>query len=98
MDDKTPSHARHNMVGPVLMTSAASDAIVEAIREAHPELRVEDEGSYVRVLVPGRCTVTRTGLEATIGRPIRFPAELEMIMASYKGRLSMNDDEAVWEA
>ena len=84
-------------VGPVLEAGEPAQAIVAAIREENPDVEVQDRGSYVRVLVPGRCRVTRNTIERLSGRPFHFPRDLELVMPSFKGRLSMTEDEAIWE-
>jgi toluene monooxygenase system protein D len=58
---------------------------------------VQDRGSYVRVLVPGRCRVTRESIEAALGRPFALPADLELVMPSFMGAFTVTDDEAVWD-
>ncbi len=57
---------------------------------------VLDRGSYLRVLVPGRCRMTREAVERALGRPFRLPGDLERVMPSFKGRLVVGDDEVVW--
>ena len=84
------------MVGPVLTSGTITMAVIEAIRNENSSVTVEDRGSYQRVLVPQRCTVSKQGIEAELGRPIRFPGELEMVMATYKGQLSMDESGAAW--
>jgi hypothetical protein len=84
-------------VGPVLESGEAAGAVIAAIREAHPGARVIDRGAYLRVLVPGRCTVTRASIEKHTRGPFRLPSDLEKIMPSFKGRLTLSEDEARWE-
>jgi len=86
--------SRH--VGPVLQASVTADAVIAAIRELNAGVEVAHRGSYLRVLCPERCVVTRHIIEAHIGRPFRLPGDLEQIMPSFKGKLSVNDDEASW--
>src|SRR2546430_957329 len=52
--------------------------------------------SYLRVLVPGRCEVTSRTIESVLGRPFRLPGDLEAMMPSFKGRLTLTEDKAVW--
>ena len=84
-------------VGPVLESGEAAGAVIAAIREAHPQAQVIDRGAYLRVLVPGRCTVTRASIERHARGPFRLPSDLEKIMPSFKGRLTLSEDEARWE-
>ena len=83
-------------VGPVLQASVAADAVIAAIRELNEGVHVAHRGSYLRVLCPERCTVTRDVIEAHIGHPFRMPGDLEQIMPSFKGSFSVSEDEASW--
>lgn len=83
-------------VGPVLTTGTIANAIVAAIEERNRDVRVVDRGSYVRVLSRYRCELCRTDVERHLGRPIRFPSELEMVMTSFTGSFNITDDLAVW--
>jgi hypothetical protein len=85
-----------NCVGPVLQSGPASEAVVRAIEETNREVSVLDRGAYIRVLVPWRCAVSAAAIEKHLGREFRLPADLEMIMTSFKGTLLQNVDEAVW--
>jgi toluene monooxygenase system protein D len=87
----------YDYVGPVLQVGALTNAIVDAIRDLNDEVIVVDRGAYLRVLAPQSCIVTRVGIERRLGRPVRFPGELETVMASFKGALRLTQDEAVWE-
>ena len=84
-------------VGPVLQAGPLGAAIVEAIRALNAEARVLDRGAYLRVLCRGRCVVTRAAIEERTGAPFRLPADLELVMSSFKGRFAVSDDEARWE-
>lgn len=85
-------------VGPVLEAGPVAAAIVEVLRAAHPDLTVEDRGSYLRVAVPGRCRLNRAALEQRLGRPFHLPGDLEAVMPSFKGRLAIGADDVTWEA
>lgn len=87
----------HERVGPVLQSGTVADAIVEAIQELNQDVMLVDRGSYVRVLVPRRCVVTREAIERHLGRPFRFPGEMEVIMSAFKGVMRTTNDEGVWE-
>ena len=86
-----------NAVGPVLEPSELGLAVLAAIQAGNVEVEVQDRGAYLRVLAPGRCVVTRQAVEGALGRPVRFPADLELIMPSFKGRLKVDAERAVWE-
>jgi hypothetical protein len=83
-------------VGPVLESNEVARAIIAAIRETHADVEVHDRGAYLRVLVPGRCAVQRAAIERLLGRPFALPADLELVMPSFKGTITISDDEVVW--
>src|SRR5262249_26085681 len=87
---------RKDQVGPVLEASEAARAVVSAIRQLNGDAGVEDQGSYLRVLVPHRCVVTPRAIEKALGRPFRLPGDLEIIMPAFKGSLELSEEEAVW--
>jgi hypothetical protein len=90
--------ATSESVGPVLTAGNVAQAAIAAIRARHGDLCVIDRGSYWRVLVPGRCVLDRREFERILGTAIRFPSDLEAIMPSFKGRLRLSSDEAIWAA
>jgi nucleoside-diphosphate-sugar epimerase len=85
-------------VGPVLEAGAVGRALVEALRADNPDVVVVDREAYLRVLAPGRCRLTRAAIESALGRAFRLPGDLELVMPSFKGALTVNSDEAIWEA
>jgi hypothetical protein len=87
----------YDRVGPVLQSGIVANAIVAAIKDLNQDVLVLDRGAYVRVLVPRRCFVTRTAIEKHLGRPFRFPGELETVMSAFKGSLQLNQDDAAWQ-
>jgi toluene monooxygenase system protein D len=84
-------------VGPVLVRGPLSAAVLRALVELNPGLTSVDRGAYLRVSTPRRCVLSRAAVERHLGGPFRLPADLEGIMPSFKGRLSLSEDEAVWE-
>src|SRR5579862_2802300 len=95
MPDDTSNTYDH--VGPVLQAGAVTDAILAAIRDLNPGVIVVDRGAYLRVLAPRTCKVTRIEIEKHLGRPMRFPGELEVVMSAFKGAIRLTQDEAVWQ-
>jgi hypothetical protein len=87
----------YDRVGPVLQSGTVANAIVAAIKDLNQDVLVVDRGAYVRVLVSQRCVVTRAAIEKHLGRPFRFPGELETVMSAFKGSLEMNQDGAAWQ-
>ena len=83
-------------VGPVLTGHHRAQAVLEAIRRLNPSVEILNRGSYIRVLAPRRCLVTRSAIEDILRQPFDFRAELEIMMPSFKGRMRLDDDEAVW--
>jgi toluene monooxygenase system ferredoxin subunit len=93
---KTSLLERRHSVGPVLEVGDVSNAIVAVLRESNAGVVVEDRGSYVRVLVPDRCRLSRDLVERALGRSFHLPADLELCMVSFKGNLTMSAEEAIW--
>ena len=85
-------------VGPVLADSELGRAVLAAIRALNRSVRVQDRGAYLRVLSQTPCVVTRAAIERELGRAITLPADLELAMPSFKGRLRVDADGAVWES
>jgi toluene monooxygenase system protein D len=94
MDEVQPQ----KLVGPVLrgMNQDVIEALITAIEADNPEaeLLIEDHGGYVRIHTPWRCRVTRTHLEAALGRSFRL-AELEPALAGFAGRMRTVGDEVL---
>jgi len=84
-------------LGPVLQACALTIAILAAIRDLNSEVIVVDRKAYLRVLAPQTCIVTRVSIEKHLGRPMRFPGELETVMSAFKGAIRLTQDEAVWQ-
>jgi toluene monooxygenase system protein D len=83
-------------VGPVLHATPFAWSIVSVIEEENSPVVVRDEGAYVRVLVPRVCRLSRAGLEASTGLPLRFPGDLEVVLSSFTGVMRLTEDGAVW--
>jgi toluene monooxygenase system protein D len=83
-------------VGPVLHATPFARAVVSVIEEENTDMRMQDEGAYLRVLVPRVCRLSRAGLEAATGSAIRFPGELEVVLSSFTGVMQLTEDGAVW--
>jgi hypothetical protein len=86
----------YDRVGPVLQSGPVANSIIAAIKDLNQDVMVVDRGAYVRVLVPRCCVVTRSAIETHLGRPFRFPGELETVMSAFKGSLQLNQDDAAW--
>jgi toluene monooxygenase system protein D len=84
--------------GPVLLPSEVGLAVLSAIRAENAGVEVQDRGAYLRVAAPSRCVARRRAIELALGRPFQLPGDLEQVMPSFKGRLSIDAEEAVWEA
>jgi hypothetical protein len=85
-------------VGPVLAGGVAARAVLAAIVEAFPDAEIIDHGSYVRVLVRGRCAVTRDAIARHAGASFTLPGDLEAVMPSFRGRFRVTDEVAEWIA
>jgi toluene monooxygenase system protein D len=83
-------------VGPVLHATPFAWSVVSVIEEENSPVVVHDEGAYLRVLVPRVCRLSRAGLEASTGLPVRFPGDLEIVLSSFTGVMRLTEDGAVW--
>jgi toluene monooxygenase system protein D len=92
-----PAPGTYDQVGPVLQVGVLGEAIVAAIRDLNQDVVVLDRGAYLRVLVPRRCVVTRQAIEKHLGRPVRFPGELETVMSAFKGLIQLTQESAIWQ-
>ena len=98
MSSSTPTEpSDYDSVGPVLRSGTLAQAVLAAIAALNADAKVIDRGAYLRVLVPHRCVVTRAAIERAAGRAVRLPGELEAIMPSFKGSLSIDEERATWE-
>jgi len=84
--------------GPDLFAGEVGRAVIEALREDNPELEVRDWGAYLRASAPMRCVLRRATVERRLGGPFSLPGDLERIMPSCQGRISIAEDEVVWAA
>jgi toluene monooxygenase system protein D len=87
-----------NEVGPVLLAGRVAEAIVAAIRKQNAGVRVTPRGSYVRVAVTEHCEVHGHLVEQILGEPFRLLHDLERVMPSFRGRLSLSEAVASWDA
>src|SRR6201994_4327824 len=83
-------------VGPVLHATPFARSVVSVIEEENTHVLVQDEGAYLRVLVPRICRLSRAGLETATGVAVRFPGELEVVLSSFTGVMKMTEDDVVW--
>jgi hypothetical protein len=84
-------------VGPVLLPTELGLAVLSAIQAQNLDVKVQDRGAYLRVSAESRCVVTRQAIESALGKAVTLPADLELCMASFKGRLRVDSEHAVWE-
>jgi toluene monooxygenase system protein D len=73
-----------------------AEKVVSVIEEENAGVLVRDEGAYLRVLAPHVCRLSRAGLEAATGCPVRFPGDLEIVLSSFTGVMRLTEDAAVW--
>jgi MmoB/DmpM family len=86
-----------SQVGPVLTAGTVGEAIVEAITSLNPNAVVVDRGSYIRVLCPHQCVLTAQAVSDALGEEFHFPGDLEQGMPSFRGELTIDDTQAIWE-
>lgn len=82
----------------MLRAGPLSAVIVQAIKAANQQVTIIDRGSYLRVHVPARCVLRRELVEQYLGAPFLLPGDLESVMSSFMGRLTISETIAVWEA
>lgn len=96
----TAAERGHNLVGPVLRAGGGDviEAVIAAIHKDNPdrEIRIVDQGGYIRVQAPMRLRVTSASVEEFLGRPFKM-TELEVNLSSFAGRIRYGSDEVVWE-
>ena len=87
----------NNFVGPVLRMSDDIDAIISAIHEDNPdkEIKVTDEGAYVRIQAENRLELKRVTVEKSLYRDYEM-RELETILSAFAGRLKTTTESFVW--
>jgi toluene monooxygenase system protein D len=85
------------IVGPVLVGGPTTRAVLAAIEELNGEATIVDRQGYVRVRVPVRCVVTRAAIEQHLGRPFEMRTELEPLLASFVGRMTLDPEQVTWE-
>jgi hypothetical protein len=90
--------SRRGRAGPDLFADPLGRVVVEALREDNPELEVRDWGAYLRTSAPARCVLRRATVERRLGERFELPGDLERIMPSCQGRISIGRDEVVWAA
>jgi len=83
-------------VGPVLEAGPLARALAEVAREANPEVRVVDRGSYVRILSPEVCEVNVRAVEELLGSSLNLPGDLERVMPSFQGALHFDTTTVSW--
>ena len=93
-----PDRSSPNEVGPVLLAGRVADAIVAAIQKQNAGVRVSWRGSYIRVAVPDRCEVHSRVVEQILGERFKLLQDLERVMPSFRGRMTLSEDVASWEA
>jgi hypothetical protein len=84
------------LAGPVLLACDTTLGVVAAIRALNPAASVTDRGSYLRILAPEHCVVTRAEIERHLGRVFTLPSDLEALMPAFQGRFFVNDEQASW--
>jgi hypothetical protein len=84
------------LVGPILQASELGRAVLAAIRELNPGARVQDRGAYYRVVSESPCVLTRAAVERITGQDFELPGDLEQVMPSFQGFLSLSADRVEW--
>jgi class 3 adenylate cyclase len=80
----------------VLVADQLGRAVADAIRARNPGALVTDRGAYLRVSCPDQCTLSASDVEASTGAPFSLPLDLERVMPSFSGYLSLDGGVARW--
>lgn len=84
------------LVGPILQASELGRAVLAAIQELNPGAQVLDRGAYFRVVAEPPCVLTRAAVERITGQLFELPGDLEQVMPSFQGFLSLSADRVEW--
>lgn len=95
--DVDSEQASASGVGPVLLRTSVGEAIAAAILAANPGATTASRGAYLRILAPTPCVVARAQVEEVLGAPFSLPCDLERVMPSCCGLLSMSEETARWD-
>jgi hypothetical protein len=82
----------------VFLRGPVTDVLIAAICARHADAQITDRGAYLRVQVPGRCQLLRADVETRLGRGFALPGDLEEVMPSFQGSMTIGDDQVVWQA
>lgn len=100
MTHTSEDHAPAKRVGPIIRGVDADfcDAVISAIEADNPDsdVEVDDQGGYVRITTPWRCRLTRESLARELGRDLAL-SDIESNLASFAGRIQMDDDGVTWQ-
>jgi hypothetical protein len=82
-------------VGPVLLNNRQGRAVAAAMQSTG-QIELVDRGAYLRVRAAQVCRVVRRDIEQELGETFEFPGDLEAVMPSFCGRLTIHEDGAEW--
>jgi len=85
------------MVGPILINAVLTPAVIQAILMSNSTAQVIYNGAYTRIQAEQQCILSVATIEKIIGTAFRLPTDLEKIMCSFVGKLTMNEKEVRWE-
>jgi toluene monooxygenase system protein D len=90
---------KSKLVGPVIrgVDEDIINAVIDAAEQDNPdkEIDIDDRGGYVRVQADHSMVLTRSSLEAALGRPFQM-TEIEPSLVSFAGRLTTEDEKWEW--
>jgi hypothetical protein len=78
-------------VAVVLMKSDEADATIDMLEREHPEVEVEDKGTYWHLSAPDEIMIEMEKVGQELGRPIELSQWL-VVMSTFVGRAAPGSD------
>lgn len=88
---REPNGSHRQTVGVCLMKTEEGDATVAYLIESHPEVRIQDRGTFYLLEGEGEIHIELAGVSEHLGRDLPIHTFL-VTMASYYGRVQVDED------
>ena len=91
----TTTHLQEtHTVSAKLMAGEEAEAIADAILLDHPQVRVEDHGSYLTIEAERELAFEMAAISEALGRPYDVSTFL-VVLTSYTGQVDVQDERVV---